>query len=56
MTKHSKFRAWVHELWLQNCDEVDSYRIPKISQIEYFQRYKYWLKREYQHTVRVKNV
>jgi hypothetical protein len=45
----SNFRRWLHELWLRNCDErVEFHELPYTQQ-EYFQQYKYWLKREYQH-------
>jgi len=41
------FRAWVHELWLQNCDELFEFHQMPYDQKEYFNKYKYWLKREY---------
>jgi len=50
------FRHWVHELWLDNCDEHRRYQELPFSQQEYFQRYKYWLKREYRHQMRAYNV
>lgn len=44
-----KFRQWVHELWLQNCDEyLEVHQLP-YTQAQYFNMYKYWLKREYRH-------
>jgi hypothetical protein len=43
------FRAWLAELWRENCDEHDQYREPRLTMQEYFARYKYWLKREYRH-------
>jgi hypothetical protein len=47
-----KFRHWVHELWMQNCDEHrESSELP-YTQEEYFRMYKYWLKREYRHQQR----
>jgi hypothetical protein len=49
MTKDTSFRRWLHELWLQNCDEHEAYGQPKYSQEEYFQMYKYWFKREFKH-------
>ena len=45
--KHHNFRTWVHELWLQNCDERYELSESKYTQEQYFQMYKYWLKREY---------
>jgi hypothetical protein len=52
MGKHSDFRYWLRELWLQNCDEHREYGELPFSQEEYFQRYKYWLKREFKHQQR----
>jgi hypothetical protein len=43
------FRNWLHELWLQNCDEHREFGELPYSQQEYFQRYKWWLKREFCH-------
>lgn len=51
----SHFRNWVHNLWLENCEEHDNDHIPKYSQTEYFNRYKYWIKREYRHQLKVEN-
>lgn len=45
-----KFRGWLQEMWMQHKDELDGlgqkcdYNIQ-----DYFNRYKYWLKREYRH-------
>lgn len=47
--KDTNFRRWLHELWLRNCDERTEYQQLPYSQQEYFQQYKYWLKREYRH-------
>ena len=52
MVKDTSFRRWLHELWLQNCDEHEAYGQPKYSQEEYFQMYKYWFKREFKHQQR----
>jgi hypothetical protein len=49
MVKSTEFRRWLHELWLRNCDEHDQYNQPRFTQAEYFQQYKYWLKREFQY-------
>ena len=46
---NSKFRRWLHELWMQNCDEHREYGQPLISKEQYFKTYKYWLKREFRH-------
>jgi hypothetical protein len=49
MKKTGSFRAWLQNLWLENCSENDSWGQPKLTMAEYFSRYKYWLKREYRH-------
>lgn len=46
MTTNS-FRRWVHEMWLQNKDELFEFRQQPYDQEEYFSKYKYWLKREF---------
>ena len=45
------FRQWVQEIWFQHIDELDAWehQSPKYSPAEYFNRYKWWLKREYKH-------
>lgn len=50
--KHTDFRRWLHELWLCNCDERAQYYQLPFTQAQYFQHYKYWLKREYLHQKR----
>lgn len=45
--RSSNFRAWLHELWLRNCDEHREYGELPFTQAEYFQQYKWWLKREF---------
>lgn len=50
--KHSDFRTWCRNIWLDNCEELQSYKQLPYTLQEYFQKYKYWLKREYQHQLR----
>lgn len=47
----TNFRHWVQEIWMQHKDEYVDLKlpIPEDSVDEYFQKYKYWLKREYRH-------
>lgn len=48
MTKPtSKFRLWLQNIWFDNCDEHDSFGELPFTMEEYFNRYKYWLKREF---------
>ena len=46
---NQSFRQWLVELWRENCDELDGYGQPRHTFKEYFVRYKWWLKREYQY-------
>jgi hypothetical protein len=46
------FRNWVHNLWLENCEERRIYGSgPKLTLEEYFQQTKWWLKQQYKQTV-----
>ena len=47
MVKTMQFRAWVEQLWQANCEEREQFLESCFSRTEYFQRFKYWLKREY---------
>lgn len=54
MKHESEFRYWCRNLWLDNCAELESYKQLPYSLQEYFQKHKYWLKREFQHQQRSK--
>ncbi len=56
--KVTGFRNWLQEMWMLHKDEYAELHIPipEENQAEYFQKYKYWLKREYRHQMRVDNV
>ena len=43
----SAFRLWVQELWLDNCEEHLTYGEDPYTIKQYWDRYKYWLKREF---------
>jgi hypothetical protein len=47
--KDSKFRLWVQEIWMQNCEEHLSFNEKPYKIKEYWEQYKYWLKREYKY-------
>lgn len=49
-----KFRQWCHEKWYEHCDEVEAWTGQRVNYLsrEYFNKYKWWLKREFQNTVR----
>ena len=50
--KWSRFRNWVHNLWLENCEEHFEEHLPAYKSQEYWEKYKYWLKREYRHQLK----
>ena len=43
------FRQWLHEMWLENCDERGAWHMDKITVQQYFQQYRWWLRREYRY-------
>jgi hypothetical protein len=49
------FRAWLQDLWYENCEERMSWGSKRLSLSEYFQQYKWWLRREYRFQQRNKN-
>jgi predicted solute-binding protein len=57
MKPMTPFKNWVRELWMQHKDEYLDLKlpIPEKDLEEYFQKYKYWLKREYQHHRKLDN-
>ena len=52
MYKDSKFRLWVFRLWHENLEERSLYKEQRLSMQEYWEKYKWWLKREYLHQTR----
>jgi hypothetical protein len=49
------FRSWCREKWYEHVDELISYGLePQFTAQEYFDRYKFWLKREFKHQQGVK--
>lgn len=45
--RRTEFRKWVGEMWRKNRDELEGYRLEPYSEKEYFNRYKWWLKKLY---------
>lgn len=45
------FRIWLQNKWFEHLDELDSLGLkePDYDIKHYFNKYKYWLKREYRH-------
>jgi hypothetical protein len=52
---NSQFRHWCREKWFEHVDELALYREPvQYTAQEYFNKYKYWLKREFKHQTGIK--
>jgi hypothetical protein len=51
------FRMWLQEKWYEHLDEIMTLGLPppKYALQQYFNEYKYWLKREYRYQQGVKN-
>jgi hypothetical protein len=50
----SKFKSWVHNLWVDNCEERLLYCYDdRLTEQEYFRRFKWWLRREYRHKQKI---
>lgn len=49
---NNDFRNWLRNIWIDNCDEHHQFNELPYSMQEYFQKYKYWLKREYKYQKR----
>ena len=45
----SPFRNWVRNLWIENCEERLVYKQDPVTQQQYWDTYKWWIKREYRH-------
>lgn len=47
----SPFRMFVHNLWIDNCTEYEAFGDSdgRIDLREYFNKFKWWLKREYKY-------
>ena len=44
------------QMWHEHCVELEAYRQPILySSTDYFRKYKYWLKREFQHRKRIQH-
>jgi len=45
------FRQWLQQQWYAHCLEIEEWtgRTPDYDIKHYFNKYKYWLKREYRH-------
>jgi hypothetical protein len=52
MSKESSFRKWLQDMYYENCNEHEMFNLERYTLSEYFQKYKWWLRREYRHTRR----
>ena len=52
MYKDTKFRLWVFRLWHENLEERFLHKEEQITIQEYWEKYKWWIKREYRHQTR----
>lgn len=43
------FRNWVRELWMDNCEEKLIFNETPATMKQYWNTYKWWLRREYRH-------
>jgi hypothetical protein len=50
-----RFKFWVQELWQENCEEHLTYQEKPYTIKEYWEKYKWWLRREYRHQQRKEN-
>ncbi len=46
-TELSEFKSWLRNIWLENCEEHNQFNEPPLKMGEYFQKYKWWLRREF---------
>lgn len=53
--KHSHFRYWVQKIWMENREEKLTYGEDPVTIKAYWDKYKFWLKREYKHQQRTNN-
>ena len=47
--KNSEFKIWVQEMWYKHEAECEAYRDHTKSPTEYWNKYKWWLKREFKY-------
>ena len=43
------FRLWIQRIWMENCEERLTVGEDPVTINQYWNTYKYWLKREYKH-------
>jgi hypothetical protein len=50
----SPFRIWVQNLWMENREERLVFGDDPVTIQQYWKTYKWWIKREYKHSLRQK--
>ena len=50
--KQSHFRRWLNEIWRQNCTEHEEFNQLPYTLEQYWNMYKWWLRREYRFQMR----
>lgn len=53
--KNSQFSSWLRNIWLDNCEEHQTHGEQKYTMAEYWNKYKWWLRREYRHKISKEN-
>ena len=53
--QHSSFRMWVNRIWMENREEHLSFNETPYTITQYWEKYKWWLRREYKHQRKVEN-
>lgn len=49
LVKPKPFRMWVNNLYFQNCEEHLTHNETGYTLSEYWNKYKWWLRKEYRH-------
>ncbi len=53
-----RFRQWCYSMWMEHCDEVESWTRQRVHYLsdEYFRKYKWWLRREFRHVAKQQQI
>lgn len=46
------FRDWLRLRYQEHCQETDGWGVARLNSDLYFQKYRWWLRREYRHSQR----
>lgn len=56
MKQPSRFRTWVNNVWIENCEECQEWKETPPTLKTYWNKYKWWLKREFKYRERFNNL